>query len=239
MPVHLKGLVLHPERFPTRDHYPFSLPILQRMQRLTFDKPVTFLVGENGSGKSTLLEALAQACGIHIWRTPSGPRYEVNPWEEELHSYLGVEWTRGPVPGSFFGSDIARDFALLLDEWAASDPGQLKYFGGKSLVTQSHGQSFMSLFRARYKIKGLYLLDEPETALSPRSQLELLRIITEFANTGEAQFIIATHSPLLLACPGALIYSFDHQPVRSIAYEETEHYNLYRSFLLDRTAWVS
>jgi len=93
----------------------------------------------------------------------------------------------------------------------------------------------MSYFRSRYQIKGVYLLDEPETALSPRSQLELLEIIGENVRAEHAQFIIATHSPILLACNGAKIYSFDHVPVREIDYEETEHYKIYKSFLIDRT----
>jgi predicted ATPase len=238
MAVHLKSVVLHPERYPTREHYPFSLPVFQQTRGITFDAPVTLFVGENGTGKSTLLEALAQACGIHIWRPPEGRRVEVNPYEEKLHECLSIEWSGDRVPGSFFGSDIARDFACLLDEWSADDPGQLKYFGGKSLVTQSHGQSLMSLFRARYQIKGLYLMDEPETALSPRSQLELLTILAKTTAAGVAQFIIATHSPILLACPQAVIFSFDQHPVQPIRYEETEHYRIYRSFLADRNKWL-
>ncbi|MFZ5564583.1 MAG: AAA family ATPase, partial [Thermodesulfobacteriota bacterium] len=124
------------------------------------------------------------------------------------------------------------------DAWAAADPGQLKYFGGKSLLTQSHGQSMMSYFRALYKVKGLYLLDEPETALSPKSQLELLKIIGENSRAGHAQFIMATHSPILLACDGAVIYSFDQAPVQIIPYEETGHYRLYRDFLADRKKFI-
>jgi len=102
------------------------------------------------------------------------------------------------------------------------------------LVTQSHGQSMMSYFRSRYRIRGIYFLDEPETALSPRSQLELLEIIGENGRAGHAQFIIATHSPILLACKGARIYSFDHVPVSVIEYEETEHYRVYKNFFLER-----
>jgi predicted ATPase len=102
-------------------------------------------------------------------------------------------------------------------------------------MTQSHGQSMMSYFRSRYQIKGVYFLDEPETALSPRSQLELLELIGENSEAGHAQFIIATHSPILLACQGARIYSFDYMPVRTIEYEETEHYKVYKRFLIDRT----
>ncbi|MBI9085648.1 MAG: AAA family ATPase [Desulfobacterales bacterium] len=234
MANHIKQVTLRHGEFPTTQHYPFNLPIFNQTKSLLFDTPITLFVGENGTGKSTLIEALARACGIHIWCSSGTARYQVNLYEKRLHQCLRVEWSNGLIPGAFFGSEIFKDFAKLLDEWAISDPGQLKYFGGRSLVTQSHGQSMMSYFRARYKIKGIYLLDEPETALSPRSQLELMEIIGESSRAGHAQFIIATHSPILLACAGATIYSFDHVPVKAIEYEETEHYQVYRRFLLDR-----
>jgi len=238
MTNHVKNVTFLQENFPTDKHYPFTLPIFNQTKNLSFDTPVTLFVGENGTGKSTLLEAMARACGIHIWSTSGGARYHVNQYEKQLHTCLGLEWSNGSVPGSFFGSEMFKDFANVLDEWAVSDPGQLKYFGGQSLVTQSHGQSMMSYFRARYKIRGVYLLDEPETALSPRSQLELLEIIGENSRSGHAQFIIATHSPILLACAGATIYSFDHVPVRAIEYEATEHYQVYKSFLTDRKKFI-
>ena len=161
-----------------------------------------------------MLEAMAHKCNIHIWKRMEITRFEINPYEEELYKFLAVQWTNGIVPGSFFGSEIFRDFSQYLDEWAIADPRILEYFGGKSLITQSHGQSLMSLFRARYRIKGLYLLDEPETALSPKSQLELLDLLQEMGKAGHAQFIIATHSPILMACPNGVIFSFDHSPVR-------------------------
>ncbi len=234
MTNHIKSVTLLHEKYPTRDYYPFILPILNQTRHLVFDTPVTLFVGENGTGKSTLLEALARGGGIHIWSKSDGLRYQVNRYEKLLHNCLSLEWSNGKVPGSFFGSEIFKDFASILDEWAVSDPRHLKYFGGKSLVTQSHGQSMMSYFRSRYQIKGIYLLDEPETALSPRSQLELLEIIGENSQAGHAQFIIATHSPILLASEGAKIYSFDYVPVRVIEYEETEHYKVYKRFLIDR-----
>jgi len=234
MSNHVNGVTLLQEKFPTSDHYPFSLPVFHQTTYLPFDTPVTMFVGENGTGKSTLLEALARACGIYIWSESGGARYQVNLYEKQLYRTLHIDWTNGNVPGAFFGSEIFKDFANIVEEWAVSDPGQLKYFGGKSLVTQSHGQSMMSYFRARYKIRGIYLLDEPETALSPRSQLELLDIIGENSQAGHAQFIIATHSPILLACGGATIYSFDYVPVQAVTYEETEHYQVYKRFLADR-----
>ncbi|OGP58232.1 MAG: AAA family ATPase, partial [Deltaproteobacteria bacterium RBG_13_52_11b] len=232
--LHLREVKLMCDRYPTRDRYPFNIDVLRKTGSLKFTAPVTFFVGENGSGKSTLLEALAQRCQIHIWRGVERTRSEVNPYEETLFLYLQTEWTDGVVPGSFFSSQIFRSFAQLLDEWEADNPGQIDYFGGKSLLTQSHGQSLMSFFRARYKIKGLYLLDEPETALSPKTQLELLKLLQEMSRLGHAQFIIATHSPILLACPGSLIYSFDHVPAKEIRYEETEHYRVFKDFMGDR-----
>jgi predicted ATPase len=219
------------EQYPTRDHYPFNIDVLQKTRGIEFSSPVTFFIGENGSGKSTLLEALARRCRIHIWSGVDCTRSEPNPYEEMLFLYLEVEWTDGIVPGSFFSSQIFRNFAELVEMWEADNPGQIEYFGGKSLLTQSHGQSLMSFFRARYRIKGLYLMDEPETALSPKSQLELLKLLQEMSALGHAQFIIATHSPILLACPGAVIYSFDHSPVRTLRYEDTEHYQVYKSFM--------
>ncbi len=237
--MHLKCVHLHPEKYPTRDCYPFNLSIFHRAISIAFNAPVTLFVGENGTGKSTLLEALARLCDIHIWRDESRRQLKYNPYESQFHQYLSIDWADGKVVGSFFGSSIFQQFAQILDDWAAVDPGQLEYFGGKSLMTQSHGQSLMSFFRSRYRIKGLYLLDEPETALSPRSQLELLNILTETSKAGQAQFIIATHSPLLLACPGAMIYNFGDGCIKQTEYEETEHYMLYKSFMEDRSRYLS
>ncbi len=232
--MHLKSVTFSPEKYPTKDYYPFNQHIFHQTKSIKFSSPITFFVGENGTGKSTLLEAISRKCGIHIWQGIERTRFEVNPYEEALYKYIAVEWVDGKVPGSFFASDLFRNFTQLLDEWAADDPGTLKYFGGKSLVTQSHGQSLLSFFRTRYQIKGLYLLDEPETALSPKSQLGLLKILQEMSQAGHAQFIIATHSPILLACPGAELYSFDDIPVKSIEYEDTEHYQIYKNFMGDR-----
>jgi predicted ATPase len=235
MSNHLIRVSLHPEKYPSDSQYPFSLPIFTDTKQLLFDSPVTFFVGENGTGKSTLLEALALACDIHIWRKCEGTRYQFNPYEKQLCQYISPEWTNGKVPGSYFGSEIFYDFRRILDNWAASDPGQLEYFGGKSLVSQSHGQSMMSYFRSRYKKKGIYFLDEPETALSPKSQLVLLDLLRENGKAGHAQFILATHSPILLAYEEATIYSFDHCPAKVIEYHETEHYQIFKKFLLELT----
>jgi len=231
--LHLREIKLKSDQFPTKDQYPFNLDVLRKTPKIEFSSPVTFFVGENGSGKSTLLEALARRCEIYIWRGEERTRAVINHFEEWLFLYLDAIWTDGIVPGSFFSSQIFRNFAQLVDVWEADNPGQIDYFGGKSLLTQSHGQSIMSFFKSRYKIKGLYLLDEPETALSPKTQLELLKLLREMSRLGHAQFIIATHSPILLSCPGSEIYSFDHVPVKAVSYEETNHYQIYKNFMKD------
>ena len=230
--MHLNKVILNPDKFPTREHYPFNLELFQQTTNIPLDAPVTFFVGENGSGKSTLAEAITRKCGIYIWQGILRPRYNASPYENSLYQTINVEWANGRrVNGSFFGSDIFNNFARILDEWLTMDPGLLEYFGGKSLMAQSHGQSLMAFFKSRLKIKGLYILDEPETALSPKSQLELLKLLKEAGRSAQAQFIIATHSPILLACPGARILDFDNAPVKKIDYEYTEHYRIYREFM--------
>ncbi|NLS94078.1 MAG: AAA family ATPase [Planctomycetaceae bacterium] len=231
MSNHITSATLRPDTYPVSDRYPFSLPIFHETKRIQFESPVTFFVGENGTGKSTLLEALTLASNVHIWRKPE-VSYRANPYEKLLCNHIILEWANGWTPGSYFGSETFNDFRNVVDSWAAADPGQLKHFGGKSLVAQSHGQSMMSYFRSRYKIRGLYFLDEPETALSPTSQLALLDILRENAEAGHAQFIIATHSPILLTLEGAQIYSFDHSPVTEIGYKDTAYYKIYRRVLL-------
>jgi predicted ATPase len=236
--MHLSKVTLRHQKYPDLDYYPFNLDVLQKTKSITFSSPVTFFVGENGTGKSTLLKAICRKCGIYIWEDIERTRYRPSPYEEALHNYIDIEWLNGSVPGSFFGSQTFHDFARFLDGWAKATPAILDYFGGNSLLSQSHGESFISFFSTRYKIEGLYFMDEPETALSPKSQLELLKILKEMGEAGHAQFIIATHSPILLACPGAVIYSFDKIPASPISYEDTEYFQVYRDFLNNRDKYL-
>ncbi len=236
--MHLDEVKLRPEKYPTREYYPFNLPSFYHTRHLRFSSPITLFVGENGTGKSTLLTAIARKCGIHIWENADSRRLDGNPYENALYRYLSVCWRDAPVPGSFFCGETFNDFARFLEGWSVDDPGMLDYFGGRSLLTQSHGQSLMAYFKSRYAVKGLYLLDEPETALSPHSQLELLKILTHTAYSGQVQFIIASHSPILLGCPQAIIYNFDAVPIKRIDYEETDHFQIYRDFIADRSTFL-
>ncbi len=157
----------------------------------------------------------------------------VNKYSEFLHRCIDTEQSEF-VPGAFFSAASFKKYAELVDEWAKDDPTVLGYFGGQSLALRSHGQTNMQYFQNRFKIRGLYLLDEPEAALSPKSQLELMEILLKTTENENAQFIIASHSPLLLGLPGSTIYSFDQSPVSAVKYENTDYYRIYREYLTSR-----
>lgn len=235
--MHITNVTLHPERYPSTELYPFNLQVFHTRRDLPFRKAITFFIGENGSGKSTLLKAIARRCSIHIWEEDRG-RYGNNPHEEDLFKYLDVAWEDSRKPGMFFSSERYQHLAKIIDEWAISDPKLLEYFGGRSLLSQSHGESFMSYFTSRFAIEGIYFLDEPETALSPRRQIEFVKTLVEHTRDGHAQFIIATHSPILLSCPGAVIWSFDGHELKELAYEDTDYFLIYRDFLLHRERYL-
>lgn len=147
-----------------------------------------------------------------------------------LPGALDILWNAGPVPGSFFSPELFRNFSQLVDEWAVNNPELLNYFGGDSLITQSHGQSTMSYFKSIYRVKGVHFLDEPEAALSPRTQLELLALLTDMSRAGHAQFIVSTHSPILMSLDQAVLYSFDNDVIETTSYRETSHFMVYKRF---------
>jgi predicted ATPase len=236
--MYLTKLKINADRFPTRRCYPFNIPSLCGAGELVFTSPVVFFVGENGSGKSTLLEAITRKCGVHVWTKLKRHIAHKNPYETRLADYISVTWSNGHVPGSLFSAETFRDFADFIDDVSLCDPGRLKYHGGQILNTLSHGQAILSYFRTRYQRKGIYFLDEPESALSPSKQIEFLRLLRQFEAQGQAQFIIATHSPILLAYPGAQIFNFDPPTVEEVSYEETTHYQIYKEFFTDRTLFL-
>ena len=236
--MHLIKVRIHSNHYPTHRIYPFNIPVIRETPELTFRKPVAFFVGENGSGKSTLLEAITRKCDIHIWDKPKRHVVHNNPYETRLADYISVTWANGRVPGSLFRGETFRDFADFLDDVALCDPGRLKYHGGRILNMLSHGEAILSYFGGRYHIKGIYLLDEPETALSPSSQVRFLKLLQRLEAGGHAQFIMATHSPILLAYPEAQIFSFDSSRIEEVDYEDTAHYRLYKQFFTDRSVFL-
>ena len=236
--MHLLRVKINSDDYPTSRCYPFNIPVLRNTSELIFNKPIAFFVGENGSGKSTLLDAITRKCGIYIWDKPRRHVAHNNPYETRLADYITVTWANGSVPGSLFRAETFRDFADFLDDVALCDPGRLKYHGGHILNTLSHGEAILSYFSGRYHIKGLYFLDEPEAAFSPSSQVRFLKLLQRLEAAGHAQFIMATHSPILLAYPGAQIFSFDSSRIEEVNYEDTTHYKLYKQFFTDRSAFL-
>jgi len=236
--MHLLRVKINSDDYPTSRCYPFNIPVLRNTSELIFNKPIAFFVGENGSGKSTLLDAITRKCGIYIWDKPRRHVAHNNPYETRLADYITVTWANGSVPGSLFRAETFRDFADFLDDVALCDPGRLKYHGGHILNTLSHGEAILSYFSGRYHIKGLYFLDEPEAAFSPSSQVRFLKLLQRLEAAGHAQFIMATHSPILLAYPGAQIFSFDSSRIEEVSYEDTTHYKLYKQFFTDRSAFL-
>lgn len=213
--------------------YLTDLPCLRELGALAFHRPVTYFVGENGTGKSTLLEGLAVALGLN----PEGGGRNFHFASKETHSPLHrcLTVTKGPYrpqTSYFLRAESFYNLASEVDRLEEiGAPGLFDSYGGRSLHSQSHGEAFLSLVLGRFPPRGLYLLDEPEAALSPSRQLALLRQIHLLAEGG-SQFIIATHSPILMALPGAAILSFEEGgTIRPTAYRETSHYQVTRAFL--------
>jgi len=213
--------------------YPFSIPALKGGDlHVRFAHPVTFFAGENGSGKSTVLEALAIQCGFNPAGGSRNNVYDFAPTESSLAALLRLTWNQKMTSGFFLRAESFFNFASHIDA-LQKEPGGAHAFapyGGTSLHARSHGESFMALFLNRFH-RGIYLLDEPEAALSPTKQLAFLARLLELTQTGEAQFIIATHSPILLSFPGADIYHFSEEGIRTLPYEETEHFRVTKDFL--------
>ena len=224
--LYISGLSLTKE---PPEEYLSRLPAVRWLREkgtLEFSRPVTFLVGENGVGKSTLLEAMAVAWGFN----PEGGTVNFNFSTRDSHSGLWecmrlIKGVRRPQDGFFLRAESFYNVATQVDELDYS-----AYYGGASLHERSHGESFLALVKNRFSGRGLYLLDEPEAALSPRGQLALLCCIHDLVEL-DSQFIIATHSPLLMACPGAELLQLDEEGVAPVELRDTAHYQLTRRFL--------
>lgn len=226
---------LRREKVPSFAEYPFSIPAIGSLDTIEFDRPVTFFVGENGAGKSTLLEAIAVGMGLNPEGGSRNFRFATRESHSSLSNFLRLSRSVRRARDSYFLR--AESYFNVATEIEALDrePGGgriIDSYGGKSLHEQSHGESFFSLFMNRLGGNGLYFFDEPEAALSPTRQLSFLSHLHELVKGG-SQFLIATHSPILLAYPDAAIHVLDDGPPRLIEYRDTEHYSVTRTFLND------
>jgi predicted ATPase len=228
------------DRAVESDGYPFSLPLIRALD-IEFSSPVTFFVGENGTGKSTVIEAIASLARLPV---SGGSRNElagnhgpdtVSP----LARYLRPVFRRRPPDAYFLRAEFQAHFASLLDE-RRDDPDfwgdPYSHYGGQSLHTRSHGEAFLAILQNRIR-SGLLLFDEPESALSPQRQLTLLAQMSMLAASGNTQFIIATHSPVLLTFPGAQILSFDGEAIYPVALEDTAHFQITKGILQNPAAY--
>ncbi len=219
----LRGIRVKDE--PDRSVFPFTIPALHTLSELSLSESVTFLVGENGSGKSTLIEALAVLMGMNAEGGSQNFKFGTRPSESPLHEHLvPIRSHRRPRRRFFLRAESLFNVQTEVEQRGLTE------YGWEILHERSHGEAFLWLLQERFVEGGLYILDEPEAALSPKRQLAMIRRIDELVRGG-SQLIIATHSPILMAYPGATIYSLDESQLRTVAYEETEHYVVTRDFL--------
>jgi len=231
---------------PTTNSYPFNLPLIQNLTTIEFPSQVTFFVGENGTGKSTILEAIAHNAGFGSEGGSKNFTFKTSDQKtytgiESLADQFTLSWRAKPQNGYFFRAESFFNVANYIDYLARECGGpEIAYapYGGKSLHEQSHGESFLSFFKNRLGTGGFFIFDEPEAALSPQRQLSLLSIIHQMCKSPYSQFIIATHSPMLLAYPNAKIYSCDGNALQTIAYQDTKHYQITKYFLNNPTGYL-
>jgi predicted ATPase len=239
-PPFLRSVTLARERIETPEAYPFSIPAVQALDALEFSR-VTYFIGENGSGKSTILEALAVASGFNAEGGTINFNFATRRSESPLHRCIRLTRAlRRPRTGFFLRAESFFNLATEIERLDAEPsfaPPVIESYGGRSLHEQSHGESFLALMKHRFGPEGLYILDEPEAALSPSRQLGLLLRMHELLAEG-SQFIIATHAPIVLAYPGATIYRVDDRGIAPVEYDETEHVCLTRDFLNDRERYL-
>ncbi len=223
----MRSVELVRDGVPDWSAYPFSIPAIAQLGRLDLDPSVTFLVGDNGSGKSTLVEAIAICAGFNPEGGTKNFRTALRPSESELHHHLRlVRGVRREKGGFFLRAETMFNVSTEAEVEGYSD------YGWEDLHEKSHGEAFLWVATQRFRDGGLFLLDEPESALSPQRQLALLGRMRQLVQAG-SQFVIATHSPILMAYPGARIYALDREGMRPVAYAETEHYAVTRAFLQD------
>jgi predicted ATPase len=264
--LHLKSITNKKWQTQEAEVFPFNLPVIKSLEQLELTSPVTFFVGENGSGKSTLLEAIAIAVGSITVGSESVKTDKSLGAVRKFAQQLQLSWQKRTHKGFFLRAEdffgYAREQARIRQELEAdlsavdseyegrsklavdlakmpynTELGDMKRRYGEGLDTYSHGESFLTLFQSRFVPQGLYLLDEPEAPLSPIRQLAFLAALKQMV-AQESQFIIATHSPIIMAFPEAVILSFDALPIQPVSYQDLEHVKLTRDFLNNPNAFL-
>jgi predicted ATPase len=237
----VRALRLEREGIADLERYPFSIPAIRSLQRLELHPAVTFLIGENGSGKSTLVEALAVRYGFNAEGGSRNFKFDTRATHSGLFAHLILERTvKRATDGYFLRAESFYNLATEVERLDAQEafepplpfdlPPVGDAYGQRSLHEQSHGQSFFSLLTNRLRGNGFYIFDEPEAALSPQRQLSALTLIDDLVHAG-SQLVIATHSPIIMAYPDATIYELGEHGIRSVKYDETEHFCVTRDFL--------
>ncbi|MCK6204131.1 AAA family ATPase [Bacillus infantis] len=233
---YFKSIILRRNDIPSYSRYPFSLPAVKNLDNLPLHPDVTFIVGENGMGKSTLLEAIAIAAGFNPEGGSLNFSFSTHNSHSELEQYIRL--SRGserPEDGFFLRAESFYNVASYIDDLDKESPGipLIESFGGTSLHEQSHGEAFFATFLNRFRGKGIYILDEPEAALSPLRQLSMVSRIHELAKD-RSQFIIATHSPIIMSYPSAKIIELTEEGGQVVRLEDTGHYQFMKQFFENR-----
>jgi len=225
----LLSIALKEEKIDDFETFPFSLPVVKNLERTLLHPHVTYIVGENGSGKSTLLEAIAISQGFNPEGGTTNFNFSTHSSHSKLHEYLRIaKAAKKPQTGFFLRAESFYNVATEIENLGVEDS-----YGEKPLHQLSHGEAFLALMQNRFGDNGLYILDEPEAALSPNRQMSVLTLIHDLVKQG-SQFIISTHSPVLLAYPSSTIYQIDEQGLQEIDYERTETYKISERFLNHR-----
>jgi len=233
---YVRSIILKRDKVPSFDFFPFCLPAVRQLTSLELSPSITIIVGENGSGKSTLLEAVAVAFGLNPEGGTKNFRFHTRRSHSELHEFLRlVKSPQHARDGFFLRAESFFNVATEienLDAEPAFGPPIIDSYGGRSLHEQSHGESFFALMNHRFGGQGFYVLDEPEAALSPTRQLAMLARMHGLIGM-RSQFLIATHSPILMAYPDAWLYQIGKEGLKRVALEETEHFVVAKRVLND------
>lgn len=236
---YIRSIELKKDKIPSFSQYPFCLPAIRSLRNLKLHPNVTFIVGENGTGKSTILEAIAVAYGFNPEGGTKNFSFSSMDTHSDLHNCIKlVKGVKRPRDGFFLRAESLYNVATNIEELDKEGgwPKVIDSYGGRSLHEQSHGESFLAIFMNRFGGKGIYILDEPEAALSPSRQMTMISRMHELVGM-ESQFVIATHSPIIMAYPNSTIYEIKEN-IQAVKYEETEHYQVMKAFFSNTQAML-